>query len=98
MADNLQQRLQRLGEKSRVLVERFRKVDAERIEALEKVAELQQQVARLNEEIATLRTQVEYLTVSSTVAPDRRALNDTRAMVADLMREVDRCIADLTEA
>ena len=97
LADNLQLRLLRIGENSRVLVERYRRTDAERREALEKIEVLEGQLADLNKEVQKLRTQVEYLTISSTVAPDRKSLNDTRAIVVDLMREVDRCIADLTE-
>ena len=41
--------------------------------------------------------QVEYLTVVSTIAPSRESLDETRARIAGLMREIDRCIADLKE-
>ena len=40
---------------------------------------------------------VEYLSVASTVRLTGDDLASARTMVADLVREIDRCIADLLE-
>ena len=52
---------------------------------------------QLRHELEALKLQVEYLSVSSALAPDRDTLENTRSIIADLVREVDRCIADLSD-
>ena len=48
-------------------------------------------------ELQQLRLQAEYLTVATTLGSDRSSVEATRAMLADLVRDIDRCIADLME-
>lgn len=97
MASELELSLQRISEKSRILVERFRVVRQEKQAALERVAELEALLDKERKENQTLRMQAEFLTVSSAIAPDSESLEKARAIVANLMREVDRCIADLKD-
>lgn len=96
MAFDLQQTVDRLGEKSRFLVERYKVVAGERDEALRQVAELREELRARNRELQELRMRVEYLTVVSTIAPDREAVDKTRAVIAKMMRDIDRCLADLS--
>ena len=54
------------------------------------------QVERQSREIADLRHQVEYLKVATSIAPSREAVEQSRAVLSELVREIDKCIADLT--
>lgn len=95
MASDLEQSVQRIGEKARILVERYRVVEQEKAEALRRVADLERQLDIQRKENERLRMQTEFLTVSSAIAPDPDSVEHARAIVADLLSEVDRCIADL---
>ena len=97
MASDLRNTLTRLSEKSRFLTQRYRRVSEERKQALDQVEDLRRTLRQRDKELQTLRMQVEYLTVVSTIAPSRESLDETRARIAGLMREIDRCIADLKE-
>lgn len=66
-------------------------------DAREEIIELKAAVLARDKEIEKLRTDVEYMSVASNVGADRRNVEATRAMLADLVREIDRCIADLLE-
>lgn len=97
MAAELENTLRRISEKSRFLVERYRVLDAENRQKGARVAELEKALAERDKELEALKLQVEYLSVSSALAPDRDTLENTRSIIADLVREVDRCIADLSD-
>ncbi len=97
MVGKLRQRLDRIESKAQLLASlhskflETRRADTQRIEDL--VAKEKQQ----NAEIARLRTEVEFLTVSHSVVPNRDDIASSRAMLAELVREIDRCIADIGE-
>lgn len=97
MALELRDTLSRLSEKSKFLTQRYVRVAQERDQALEKAESLQKELEERNKEIQTLKMQLEYLSVVSTIVPTRDALDATRAKIADLVRDIDRCIADLNE-
>lgn len=97
MASDLQESLLRIGEKARFLTQRYRVVSRERKQALEQIESLRRELAIRDKEIQTLRMQVEYLTVVTNIAPGRESVKETREVIAGLVREIDRCIADLKE-
>lgn len=97
MAHEVELTLGRISEKSRLLVERYKTVVRERSEALARIAELESQLQMRDKELDRLRTANEYLTIASNVATDKETLGKTRAMLSDLVREIDRCIADLND-
>lgn len=97
MAKDLQQQIERIRAKTTVVVEKYARLNAAWMAAKEEITDLKAQVLARDEEIERLRLQVEYLTVASTVRITGDDLKATRAMVADLVREIDRCISDLKE-
>lgn len=97
MADQLEQSLARITEKSRFLIERYKTVSVREKEASRRVAELEKELAEARKTIQRLTVENEYLTVASNFAPDRDSREHARSVIADLVREVDRCIADLNE-
>lgn len=97
MASDLQQQLESIRAKALVMVEKYEKLRQAYASARAEISELKAQVLSRDEEIEKLKLKVEYLSVASTVRLTGEDLVAARAMVADLVREIDRCIADLLE-
>lgn len=97
MASDLETTLTRLAEKSRFLTERFKVVTRQRDEALAAVEGLQKEVRDRDRQLQRMRAELEYLKVSSALAPTAESVTATRAMIRDLITEIDRCIADLND-
>lgn len=97
MSVELEQQLGRIGEKARLMAERYRHVLDRHRAALDTIAELRETLAKQEKEIEQLRAKVEYLSVATTIVPDRKMLDDTRELIADLVRDIDRCIIELTD-
>ena len=93
--ESLDKSLSRISEKMHVLAQRYGTVCQERTQALERIAELEKELRDKERRIEQLSLHNEYLSVSSTLAPDRDAVEKTRTIIADLVREIDRCIADI---
>lgn len=97
MAADLQQLVLSIKDKHRVLAERY-SVAIEQVEAYKKhIADLEYTVKQQQQEIERLSQQVEFMTVMNTSMPDRDDIEKSRAILSGLVREIDKCIADLTE-
>ncbi len=97
MASDLQQQIERVQAKTRVLGEKYRAVKQQRDAAREEVAGLKAQLLARDSQLEQLKQQVEYLTVASAVNNTTGDLETTRAIIAGLLRDIDRCITDLLE-
>lgn len=67
-----------------------------RVEAEDRVRELEGEVARLSKEIEARDREIEYLKVAR-LAGSKEETERTRAVISGLVREIDKCIADLSE-
>lgn len=47
--------------------------------------------------ISELEQQVEYLQVVHSVTPGRKDIEETRTLLTGLVREIDKCISDLSD-
>ena len=63
----------------------------------EKIGQLEQDINRMRAENERLRSQVDYLKMAAIVAPEREDVERTRALLSNLVREIDKCIADLND-
>ena len=97
MASDIASTLTRLGEKSRLLTERFKVVTRERDEALGRIADLEKQVRDRERQLQLMRAELEYLKVSSVLAPTAESVTATRVMIRELIAEIDRCITELND-
>lgn len=97
MASELEPILTRIGEKSRLLTERYKVVLKERDEALNKIAELEEQLRDSRRQLQLMQSEVEFLKVSSVLAPTAESVTATRVMIRELISEIDRCLADLND-
>lgn len=95
MALNVQDIVRSIQAKVAAIADRQRllalAIEAERDEN----ARLRDEVARLQTEISRLKTDNEYLTVMRSVAVTPQQAEQSRAVLAGLVRDIDRCIAEL---
>lgn len=97
MAADFQQITQNLSGLSSQIIERVRNIIAERDNALKLVADYEATIREQKLKIQRLEQQVEYLTVVSTAMPGNEDIEKSRAILSGLVREIDKCILDLTE-
>lgn len=97
MAANLQQRIESLRSKSRLLTERYAEVIEEKRAAEAQIDELRAQLQRQQREISHLRQQIENLQVVTTISHNRKDVERSRAFLSQLVRDIDKCIAELTD-
>ncbi len=97
MATDLQERLQRVARKAQGLTDRYNVLLGEKRAADAKIAELQATVDSLRLNVEDLTRQLEYLTVVTTALPSRSDVERSRAVISRLVREIDKCISDLSD-
>ncbi len=97
MSRDFNTQLKSLNAKMTVIAEKHHLLEQSYRAAREEIINLKAAVLARDKEIEKLRTEAEYLAVASNVGADRRNVEATRTMLADLVREIDRCIADLLE-
>ena len=64
---------------------------------LKAILEQDAMILAQKKEIESLRQQVEYLQIATNVIPDNSQTERTRTLISTLVREIDRCINDLTQ-
>lgn len=97
MAANLQQRLKSIGSKARVLTERYAELLEEKRAAEAQIDELRAQLQRQQREMDHMRQRIEHLQVVTTIAPKREDVERSRAFLSQLVRDIDKCIAELND-
>lgn len=97
MAVDFNEQLDLIRSKATVMVEKYSRLLKAFEEVREEANQLRSDLMARDKEIEQLRMKVEYLSIASTVKISGDDLEATRAMVADLVRDIDRCIADLND-
>lgn len=97
MAADFQQITKNLSGISAALAQRVMEAIAQRDKALRLVADHEATIKEQARTIERLQQQVEYLTVVNTALPAPGDIEKSRAILAGLVREIDKCINDLTE-
>ncbi len=97
MADNLQQTLERIRNKAGLLTERYVVLYQEKRAGDQRINELEATIVRQKQEIEKLQQEVEYLKIATTLNPDRKDVERSRAILSELVREIDKCILELNE-
>lgn len=92
MAANLLQRIENIEAKATLMVERYEKMRKAKEAAEERIAELEAVIDRNDRMIDELNRRMEYLKAASVMTPGRDEVESTRALLAGLVREIDRCI------
>lgn len=96
MAEDLRQQLTRLAVKSQMLVSRYETQRALNRQLAERIAELERALEERRSEEHSLRSQLENLKVAATLSPTREDVARSRVMLSEILREIDKCIEQLT--
>ncbi len=96
MASDLQSTLGRIITKSNVLIEKYRALEEEKIAADNKIEKLQLQVDSMKKELESLQRDNEYMRLARTIMPNADQLSESKAIIRQLVRDVDKCISQLT--
>ncbi len=97
MASEYQETFDRIATKTSLMMQRYAAMLDANQQANRRIADLEKALDDARKEMQTLRSENEYLKIASTIAPSRDQIENARAMVASLVRDIDRCIADLSD-
>ena len=95
MAKDFAEQLSRIGHKAELLVTRYSTLKEHNARLRQQVLELQATLRAHEALIEKQRIELEHLRISSAIAPDTATAREARAILAELVREIDVCIADL---
>ena len=97
MATELQNTLNRLVSKCDVLVEKYKALQAEKDAVSQEYEKLKLQADLQHKELERLQQEKEFLIMARSVSPNDEVLAKNRAIIAKLVRDVDKCISQLME-
>ena len=97
MVSELQTTLRRLQAKSDVLLEKYHALKLEKDAVEQENDQLRSRLAQLDKEIEKLRLDYEYLQMARMITPTRESVVQSRAILAKLVQDVDKCISQLME-
>ena len=97
MVSELQTTLRRLQAKSDVLLEKYHALKLEKEAVEQENDQLRSRLAQLDKEIEKLRLDYEYLQWARMITPTRESVVRSRAILAKLVQDVDKCISQLME-
>lgn len=95
MAMDFSEQLTRLEHKTELVLTRYRSMLEKNRELSAQIIDLRSALQASQATIEKMRTQIEYLQVSSSIAPDDESAARARDILLDLVREIDACIADI---
>lgn len=97
MSSTLQQRLQAVTGKAHLLVSRYENILKAKEEADKRIAELEAELDKERSRVARLKVEVEELRVVTTLTPRREDVEQSKAMLTEFLRDIDKCIDELTQ-
>lgn len=97
METDLSSHIAEIKTRSQMLVKRILDERRARQQAENRVEELSAECESLRRQLAESNRRVEYLKVTQLVNPTREDVDSSRRVLSDLVREIDKCIADLSE-
>lgn len=95
MASELRDTLQRLQHKSEVLIEKYHALSQQCQQLTQQLTQQQERCQQLEQKVQRLQSENEYMRMAHAVAPTPQAVQQSRAMIARIVRDIDRCIAQL---
>ena len=97
MAESLSEIFERMLGKQQILVESYHLME-EKVKALtEEKENLEAELTRRDALIEKLKMDNEYLRIARQLSPDKQQLEQNKAIIAKLVRDVDKCIEQLNE-
>lgn len=95
MASEMQATIDRLLGKTNVLVEKYLALERDKVALDEENKQLHEAIRRLKGQVESLKQNNEYLQLARTLTPSRENLDESKAIIAQLVRDVEKCISQL---
>lgn len=87
----------RLVAKANLIAERYEILAESHNRAKARIEELEGELDASRKELQKLNNEVEYLRMATVILPNREHIEQTRAIISGLVREIDRCITELSD-
>ena len=97
MANELQQTLARIINKSNILVEKYHALETANAELASEKAQLVEEIEKMKRANELLQQENEYLKLARVVAPDLNDVESARSTISTIVRDIDKCISQLNE-
>lgn len=95
MAKDLSEQLSRLEHKAELLVTRFGTLKKENEALRAECEDLKAELRSLKKHKEQLSMELDFLKISGAIAPGSQSAREARAIISNLVREIDACVADL---
>ena len=97
MANELQQTLERIINKSNILLEKYHALEDVNNQLASEKEQLVKDIEQMKRDNELLQQELEYLKMARVVAPNLDDVEKARTTISTLVRDIDKCIAQLNE-
>lgn len=97
MANELQQTLARIISKSIILVEKYRALERAHQELASDNEQLKNEIEQMKKDNERIKQEISYLKMARVIAPTHEDVDNARTTISTLVRDIDKCIAQLNE-
>lgn len=94
---NLEELIERLQRKMLVLVDKYRLLEADKKSVDEENAGLKAEIVRLKKQLEQTNMEKEFIRIARNITNTPEDLAKNKAVLVQLVRDVDKCIAQLTD-
>lgn len=95
MANELQQTLARIINKSNILVEKYHALEEANKALANDNKQLHDDLEQMKKDNELMRQELDYLKMARVIAPSLDNVDDARATISNLVRDIDKCISQL---
>lgn len=97
MANELQQTLERIINKSNILVEKYHALEKANSLLDSEKQQLNKEIEQIKRDNELMRQEIEYLKMARVMAPNLGDVEKARTTISTLVRDIDKCISQLNE-
>ena len=97
MANELQQTLERIINKSNILVEKYHALERTNDEINSEKEQLVKEIEQMKKDNERIKQEISYLKMARVIAPTHEDVDNARTTISTLVRDIDKCIAQLNE-
>lgn len=95
MANELQQTLARIINKSNILVEKYHALEDANQALANDNKQLHEDIEQMKKDNELMRQEIEYLKMARVIAPSLDNVAQARTTISKLVRDIDKCISQL---
>ena len=97
MPGDIPSQIERLKHKAEVLFSRYQLLKQQKMGADEEIMQLRATVEERDRQIDSLYREIQYLKTAVGIAPSKEELEQSRQILTQLVRDVNKCINDLKQ-